>query len=418
MFRPSIIALDYETALLSGEPSLEYYRPDFRVTSCAMAWVAEDGSTKTRYVEGEGALLPVLERIRREGIPVVVHNLPFEFGVTLYRFPGTEGIFTHDTMRLVQVADNGGKEAQRYGYGPRSYADQLDAMESEDAEERVPGLSLVAAASRWLPAEYHNHKDEAHDWLRANGVKSGQEGRNLNALPPDILRRYNVADAVVALRLYETLTASFETDGYDYRLDHSLYLASAKRIAEGKGRGVRVDRAKLAGYREEVLSQIDAIEARFRQAYAGPIGEIEAEMREAYVMAVKTPRGQAKRLADLEATPDLARFNVGSNKQLASLFIDRLKARPKFWTEESKASKGKRSANPDLKEFQPSPSFKAAHLPTYGEGGELLVERRKRLLVLKQCESLLALSGFDGRWHVDLKACGTTTGRAAGGSHG
>lgn len=418
-FVPSVVALDYETALLSGEPSLEFYRQDFRITSAALAWRGENSEVKTKYVEGEGALRPILERLKRDGVPVVVHNLPFEYGCTLYRFPGLECVFARDTMRLAQVGDNGGKEAQRYARTTMTYEDQLDQVEEGENsdEDYSTGLSLVACASRWLPAEYRGHKDEAYAHLHSLGVKPGHEGGSLNLLPPALMESYNVSDAVVTLALDQALRDAFEKDGYDYRLDHALYLASAKRISESKGRGVVVDRTKLIAYRQTIQEQMKKIEQDFRTRFADPISILERRMLEAFVMGVKTEKGRENRRRQAAEDPAgcKVRFNVGSNKQLARLFVDELKVRPKFWTEESKASKARRKTNPDLKEFEPSPSFKSAHLAGYGEGGELLVERRKRLLVLTQCDSLLELSGKDGRWHVDLKACGTATGRFAGG---
>jgi hypothetical protein len=415
MFKPAVIAMDYETALLSGEPSLEYYRPDFRVTSAAFAWKGEDGTLKTRYVVGEAALKKTLDRIAKDGVPVVVHNLPFEYGCTLYRFPGLEGCIQFDTMRLTQVADNGGKEAQRYAREAVSYEDMLDAAESgEDLEYRT-GLSLTACASRWLPAELQGHKDEAYAYLRSLGVKAGQEGVNLHRLPADVMERYNVADAIVTLALKDRLLGEFVAAGYEWELDHTLYRASAMRIAEAKGRGVKVDRTRLEAYRAKVAQEIADIEAAFRLKFVAELADIEGRMADAFVDALKTEKGRQGRRKQLVDDPNIARFNIGSGKQLRALFVDTLGIQPRFWTEESKTSRAKREKNPELKEFQPSPSFKSAHLPGYGEGGEILVERRKRLLVLQQADSLLGLSAHDGRWHVDLKACGTATGRFAGG---
>lgn len=410
-FKPSIIALDYETALLDGTPSVEYYRPDFRVTSAAAVWRSEDGTTKSVYFEGEEAVSEFLAKVSRVNIPCVVHNFQFEYGVTKFRFPGCERVIQVDTMRLAQVADNGGKEAQR-DFKPRTYLEELDEAEGS----YTTGLGLQAVASRWLGSELQNHKEPAYRWLRETaGVKAGQEGKHLHLLPADLMRAYNVADAIVTLHLYDRLTSEFQRVGYDWTLDHSLYTASAKRIAEAKGRGVRVDRDALCKYRDDVLAEIAAIEDAFKSEYAGPIAEIESEYAEAYIYALKTERGQAQRRAHVAAGTADIRFNVGSNKQLARLLVDKLGIQPKFYTEESKQSKARRKDSPNLPPFQPSPSLKAAHLGTYGKPGEMLIQRRKRLLVLKQVENLLELSALDGRWHADLRACGTATGRFAGG---
>ncbi len=412
-FKPSIIAWDVETALTDGTPHTEYYRADFRVTTSAFAWRGEDGAIKTRYYVGEAETRAQLEKIQRAGIPTVVHSLQFEYGVTKYRFPGLESVITWDTMRLVQVADNGGKKAF-WDEEKRLLANPLDEVD-EDAPKLTSGLGLEASASRFLEAELRGHKQEAYKWLRSHGVKAGTEGANLNLLPPEILERYNVADAIVTLRLHETLMALFAEKKYSPDLDHRLYASSARRIAERKGLGVPIDIQRLSFYRAKVKKEIDAIETNFRDAFGGPIAEVEADAQEAWVKALKSERGQIARRAQLEANPALIAFKILSTQQLKRLFVDKLGITPKFMTEESKKSKEKRKLKPDMKPFEPKPSFKASHLATYGAGGELLIERRKRLLVLSQVENLLALSARDGRWHVDLKAAGTVTGRMAGG---
>jgi hypothetical protein len=413
-FKPSIVALDYETALLDGTPSVEYYRPDFRVTSAAAAWVGEDGAVKTRYMEGEDDVRLFIQRIQAGRIPLVVHNFQFEFGVTAHRFNGLESTISIDTMRLVQVGDNGGKDAQR-DFRPR-ISDEDDT--DDEASPAVKGLGLQASASRWLGSELQNHKEPAYAYLRSLGVKAGAEGKNLDKLTPELMRSYNVADAVVTLKLYQRLTEEFAKIGYDWTLDHSLYTASAKRIALAKGRGIKVDRDALQSYRDKVIAEIAQIEGAFRSEFEDPIAEIESEYAETYVKALKTERGQAQRRKQVEdGTADI-RFNVGSNQQLARLLVDKLGITPKFYTEESKQSKNRRKENPDLPPFIPSPSMKAAHLATYGKPGEMLIQRRKRMLVLKQVGSLLELSELDGRWHADLRAAGTSTGRFSGGSHG
>jgi hypothetical protein len=405
-FVPSVIAVDYETALTSGAPSTEYYRGDFRAISCAFAWRGQNGELRSLYLEGEEEIGAFLERIRGIGSRVAVHNFQFEYGVSLYRFPGFEECITHDTMRLAQVADNGGKLA---AYQPQvlTYDDMLDALEGNAPKPQTTGLSLVSAASRWLPEEWRDHKAPYHAWLRENaGVKKGHEGQHLTKLPAEMLEAYNVADAKVTLLLYETFTKEFERIGYDYRLDHDLYKSTARMVAKAKGTGAAVDTAVLEAYVAQVETEIAAIEQRFRGRFSAEITKIEASAHRTYVDGVKTEKAKARRQAE-----EPARFNVGSNKQLKLLFVDTLGIEPKFWTKEPKAKPGKPRKNP----FVPSPSFKSAHLSTYGEGGELLRTRRKRMLVLQQARALLKLASYDGRWHFDLRACGTATGRMAGG---
>lgn len=415
MYRPEVIVLDFETALTNGEPSVEYYRDDFRVLSAAFSWRDAKGEIKTKYTEGEEATHEYLRKIHNSGISCIVHNFQFEFGVLFYRFSGLESMVSLDTMRLVQVADNGGSKFHSTVVMPTTYDDMLDAAESgKDPAAYRAGLGLVAAASRWLPEEYKEHKEPYHRWLRENaGVKKGQEGRNLTKLPADMFEAYNVADAVVTLLLYEALTKKMAEDKYDWRLDHQLYKGTAAMMATAKGRGLPVNREALEAYVSNIEMEIHKIEQDFRTKFIEPIRLIELERESAYIVGVKTLKTQDKRRNEcMDGTPADLLFNVGSNKQLAALFVDKLGIVPKFWTKEPKKKKGQERK----KAFVPSPSFKAAHLSTYGEGGTMLRARRKRMLVLSQAKALLGLSRYDGKWHFNMKACGTATGRMAGGS--
>lgn len=410
LFKPTVVVMDFETALTDGTPSVDYYREDFRVISAAFAWRTQNGAIKTKFLEGEDDIRAFLGRLRSSDIPVVVHNFQFEYGVCVHRFPGYQGLIAYDTMRLTQVGDNGGKLA---AYQPQvqTYDDLLDSVDNNgdgsDSGPRTTGLALVAAASRWLPAAYHNHKEPYHAWLREHaGVKKGQEGQHLTKLPSEKLEAYNVADSTITLLLYETLTAKFAELGYTWQMDHELYKSTARKVAEAKGTGIQVDTAALEKYMEQVQAEVDAIEDKFREHFKPQLIGLESRWHNEWALSLKTIKGQERRLAE-----EPERFNLGSNKQLKALFVDLLGIQPKFWTKAPKLKPGEVRK----KEFVPSPSFKSAHLSTYGEGGELLIKRRKRLLVLQQVKALIKLAIYDGRWHFDLRACGTATGRMAGG---
>lgn len=401
MYVPPVIVLDYETALTSGVPSVDYFRGDFRAVSAAFAWRREDGTIGSLFLQGEDAIADQLAQIQAQGVPIVVHNFQFEWGVTSYRFPGFESCIAYDTMRLTQVADNGGRTILR-----NPDRDVFDPIEYEERE----GLGLVAAASRWLPEERKEHKAVYYAWLRENaGVKRGQEGANLHLLPREMFEAYNIEDAVVTLLLFEALTAEFTRLEYDWTLDHSLYKSTARHVAAAKGAGARVDVAALEAYARQVEAEIAGIEAAFRERFKEEIRRMEETNETVYVGACSTMMGRERRQAALLQDRSPIAFNLSSNKQLERLFVHILGIKPKFWT------KAPYSNKPRVKEFVPQPSFKAAHLGTYGEGGELLVQRRRRLLVLQQTQALLKLAKYDGRWHPDIRACGTATGRMAGG---
>lgn len=402
--KPSIIAFDFETT------GLDYWSPDFRVLSCAFAWQGDDGRIKTRYLTGEEEIGEQLAIIREQGIRLCAHNASFEFGVLRFRYGSDSTTDITDTMRLVQVYDNGGKDVK--SAGPMSLEDEL-AMLTGELKTKT-GLGLESAASRILPKEFHNHKLPYHQWLRDNlGVKKGQEGANLHKLPDDMLESYNTMDAVLTLMLYNVTTEKFAADGYDWTYDHRLHMNACRRIVEAKARGLLVDRAALRESRDTVDEECGLIDMKFAEKYQREIYYMEQLRWEQWLSEPKTERGRAQRAA--QPFPESLRFNPRSTSQLAELFIDKLGNQPKFYTKESKASKAKRQANPDMAPFQSKPSMRSAHLPSYGEGGEMLSTYKKRLLVLKQQEKLLELSAKDGVFHHDLKACGTKTGRYSGG---
>lgn len=383
------------------------------MVSAAFAYRLADGTVGKMFHVEHSAVLSQLSTIPKE-CKVVVHNYQFEYGVLAYCFPGFEGLVSCDTMRLVQVADNGGKWQAPLKL--ESEDDVLDSLDRDNASAVLSrpriGLGLVASAARWLPEEWHDHKAPYHEWLREHkGVKRGQEGASLTLLPPYMFEAYNLVDAEVTLRLYETLTERLASEGYDWTLDHELYKSTARMVAMAKGKGVGVDVAALRAYEAQVQAEVDDISRLFREKYSAPILAIEEARVEAWVYGVTRKADQARRAAELDKDYSVVRVNLGSTKQLAELFIERMGLPVKFWTKEPKAPTGYVRKTP----FVPQPSFKSAHLASYGEAGEMLRNRRKRLLVLQQVRSLLKLAADDGRWHPDMRAAGTATGRLAGG---
>lgn len=421
-FKPTAVAIDYETSLITtGKGSVEFYRKDFRCDSMAYSYRDAAGELKNGFIEGEERIKLYLQKLADEQVPVWAHNLPFEMGVTQFRFPDIDINWGGDTMRLAQNYDNGGKE---YGNDtPLTYEEELEkamaeleGKEYERSNTYTKGLSLDACVRRILPKKFHGHKEEAHEWIR-NHVKefkkNDRPGRYLNRLPYDVLRRYNIGDTDNTLRLYEIITDHFEGIGFNWQRDHTLYLNSVRMIVESKGRGVPVNRDKIAETIAQKKEEIYQIEQEFKEMFSKEIAEVERRREEKWLAEPKTDRGREGRIKRLGRDRELSdpyerdkknkydehvRFNVGSNKQLEMLFVDLLGMEAQFTTDKD------------------NPSFKSCFLHQWGDGGMILGERRKKLLVLKQSQSLEVLTRYDGRWHTDLKACGTATGRYAGGT--
>lgn len=386
------IVLDIETKDSRGA-SLESYRHDFEIWSIAAAWRDDKGNIQTYFTMGEDRVKRFLFRVSELNIPVIVHNLTFEMGCFKARFPDLTLNWHADTMRLAQNADGGGKE---YG-GILTPEDELKIMEGKSVYYKT-GLSLENCATRFLKDELKDHKNEAHSWLeKHHGVKT-RHGMYLHLLPHDLLKRYNEADVIVTLELYESLIALFKLDGFDWTLDASIYQARCEFIVDMYHSGTWVDRESLAKYIYDLRDEISQIENAFKTTYRKEL----SQLREINYKNKKSRSKSSKKIQEIdemyEQTPELFCLNFNSNKQLAYLFVDVMGLKPKFFTEKE------------------APSFKAAHLSSWGPAGDLLLIRRKRQLVLKQAENLFMLSQYDNKWHANLRACGARTGRMSGSS--
>lgn len=393
------VCVDFETIEIRPDGSTlgstEAYRDNFRVDSAAFTWQQpEDGSIQSTFIQGEEA---VGEYLRLLGdAPLLAFNVQYEMLVAACRYPHLNLNWAMDAQRLAQLYDNGGPDD--------AFETVIIEPEDEDEEatiKRYPlsGFSLVKCVKRILGGD--DHKAEAYEWLRKNGVKKGEEGANLNRLPPEILEKYNTGDTEQTWHLAAFLLDYFDSISFDWRLDHQLYFNSVRYIAATKRRGVYVDRARLGAYIVEVEAEIFKIAEDFLQRFAEPIKAVERAKLLEEIRGRKTLRGRKKylkriRTDSLKWAEDIA-FNVGSNKQLEALFVGVLGIEPRFHT-----AKG-------------SPSFKSSVLSQWGEGGALLEKRRKRLIVLNQAKALYELSEYDSRWHLNLRAVGSANGRYSGG---
>lgn len=410
----NLVVIDFETSehLSNGAQvaSTAAYKLEFRVDSAAITYHSGD-RLHSSFIQGETVIRDMLEQLAQRECKIVAHNIQFEMLVVACRFPELYQRLNWyaDTMRLAQVYDNGGDETSYEVVVDNEdlldledMAEMLAVMGEQVRRESTSGLGLVKCLKRIFKHEYQDHKKEAYTWLRAQGIKEGKEGANLHLLPLDILERYNVADTENTYKLYDHCVNYFKSIGYRWEFDHELFLSTVRLFVGAKLDGIRVDRESLFKYVESVRQEIEDIGQSFLKAHAGPISQVEADRLAAWCSEPKTDKGREKRRQI--CTPgspkwdENVRFNPGSNKQLQTMFMDKMGMRPKFFTEKG------------------NPSFKSSVLDQWGDGGVLLQKRRKRLIVLKQCEALLSLSEYDGKWRPDVRAAGTATGRAAGGN--
>lgn len=382
------LAVDIETVDASGVSSFRWWKPGFSIQSLALSW-RNGFDIESWFSMDPDTIEQAIRRLAATGRPLIVHNLAFEKGVFETLYPDLTFNWFADTMRLGQLHDNGGDWRDQVFIG-----DILDEEESPDL-----GLSLEAVASRVLQRDLHHHKDERDDYLRSLGVRS-RFGGHIHLLPSDILERYNIADTRTTLEVYEALAPIL--DGV-WQKDWPLYHNRTRLMNAAYRRGVKIDIESLERYVYEIDRDVDKIEAEFKSFHAENI----------------------KKWAEMTGNNEFD-FNVGSNKQLKELFCDVLGMEAKHLTEtgEKKLKEETFSLTPAHREYREAierlhkqyPSFKSKHLSTWGPSGEILIKRRKRLLVLSQALSTLWMAKDGaGRCHPEQKVAGTRTNRVAGG---
>ena len=387
---PKYVVLDFETALTDGSPSVEMYRPDFRVTSCAFMWRGKNGAIESKHTWGEGETLDFLTELDNHQVKLIVHNFSFEWGVLKCRFNGFEDMAHIDTMRLAQMTDNGSTGLKH----EMSFEDELDGLEGFAT---MDGLSLEACASRFLERDYYKHKKPYVDLMIERGGKKG----DFHLLTKEELTTYNLMDVEVTLKLYEELNAILKDRKIDWERDHYLYRSTCRLITQSKIRGVKVDFQQIDRHIDFETSNINEVERKFREAVSPQIERIEARKAQAWIEAVKSPNGRAKREEQVRTDPpEGIKFKLSSNKDKEALFIDELGLTAKFFTKGG------------------SPSFSAKLLWQYGEIGRMLEKLGTHRISLSQAESLKELAEYDGRWHIDMRTTGTKTGRLSGGYDG
>ncbi len=388
MFTPSYIALDFETALLDGSPSVEFYRHDFRATSCAFAWRREDGSIKAKVTWGEDETREMIRKIISSNMTAVVFNYQFEYGVLKCRFPEFSELTCIDVMRLAQCTDNGGAE----------HSEEEKTWESEllGLEGKAPfnGLSLEACVSRFCDSKYYKHKQPYIDLMIERGGKKG----DFHLLTPEELIEYNLKDAEVTLVLYENLVNRFAQNRIDWSKDHYLYRSRCQLSALSKIRGVKVDFDQINRHIELEASNIDEVQRKFSEVYRPYLDRVEARKAQSYIESYKSEAYKIKaREAIAKGEVPEVKMNFNSCNDKEALFVEEMGLKPKFFTPSER------------------PSFSSKLLWQYGEAGLMLASLGTHRISKTQAESLKILAEYDGRWHISMRAASTRNNRMSGG---
>ena len=371
------ISLDIETLNGEGKSDYRWWKPGFHIQSMALSW--RDGEIRSWFSADPSQIKRAIYQLAGTSRPLIVHNLAFEKGVFETLYPDLEFNWFCDTMRLAQLNDNGG-----------DWRDQIfsDIGELDDEESPDLGLSLEAVASRVLQRDHHHHKQERDDALRAMGVRS-RFGGHIHLLSGDVLERYNIADTTITLEVFEALAPLLEGV---WQRDWIFYHNRTKLMNNAYRRGISINIDALEQYIREIDADVDRVESVFKKFHENTLTLWQSWSN---------------------IPPEM--FNVGSNKQLKELFCTIMGMTAKHMTKkgEERVKKKEITREEALKEY---PSFQSKHLSDWGESGLILIQRRKRLLVLSQalCTLEMAKQG-GGRAHPEQRVAGTRTNRVSGG---
>lgn len=347
-----LVVFDFETT------GLDVWNPDFRVISAAFLTV-KDSDSSEMFIQGHEAVGEIIAELCASDAQILVYNASFEWSVCKAVYGLDLGLSrVVDVMRLVQL-----------------WGCAFDGQ----------GWGLQAATGRILGIK--GYKEKYYDWLRSNIPEAkAKPGRFLSQLPSELLEAYNLDDVRFTLALYQKISRKFGQEGFDFEPDHVLYRQLVQWVSESRIRGISVDRASLDSYIPSIDAEVAEIDAKFHKAVGAQIEAVRADLK-----AKEQKRFKKKVVTE---TPS---FNIQSKAHLEALFC------------------GKLGLTGRLKTPTGRPSFKASHLGQWGSAGTILEKRGKRLKVKEHATKMLEASEGDGRWHADLKLCGTLTGRLAGG---
>jgi DNA polymerase I-like protein with 3'-5' exonuclease and polymerase domains len=353
-----IVSLDIESS------SLNPWSGD--IISAAIAW-RENGEMKTFFVRGENDIRDLLERLIETDSKLLVYNASFEQKWFTHKYPDLNVKWYCDVMRLVQQAGT--------------------SFDSGGLSVEIDGFGLKPAVTRIL-GKTESWTDDIYKWIQSNfDVKKSDVGKYLGFAPDELLKPYNEADSIYTLELFEFLTGYFKKVKFDWTADHDIYLGVVTELTDANLKGIPVDIAKLNAYIRAIDNEIQEMDAAFADRYSVEIEAVREQLRQ---------KEQAK--FKKKIVTEAPEFNTGSRQHLEMLFCGQLGLAPAFLSPTG------------------SPSFKSAHMGTWGEPGDMLANRGKRIIIQKQAEALVRVSDKKGVWHPELKACGTVTGRFAGSS--
>lgn len=135
-----------------------------------------------------------------------------------------------------------------------------DTMTSAHLLNMRQKLSLEELCAKYLPPHHQKVVGEIDSWFKANGIIKAEKGTHFNILPPEILKKRNIGDAVSTLlihqRLYPTVIKDFPFL-YQQEMDLMPY------ILRMENRGVAVDVEEIQNQKRFLSGVIEEAEIEY-----------------------------------------------------------------------------------------------------------------------------------------------------------
>lgn len=327
---------------------LDPWHPEFKLLSLASVVVNKyEGTRSDYYFTDKEEIIAHLSPLIEDGYVIAVYNASYEHPVILSQL----NIDINKKDLLVDVM-------RMYQYSTK-----------RTGQER--SLKLESAFEEFF--DIADYKSEYTTYLVQNNVARNpkEAHKKVGMLPPDMLGKYNLKDVYVTEEVMYACMGYLGSIGYDWDMDHNVYIHDVCRNTRSYLRGLKMNFEKALQNLQKIKDKQDKIKEEIFETYKDGID-----------LFMKT---YPKKVTS---------FNIGSTTQLAFFCTDILGLKCEYFTEKGK------------------PSFAKGFLGQWGEFGLLVKEHNKLNGPYRELKKTISLASITGRLHSQVKAGLTSTGRS------
>lgn len=334
---------------------LDPWHPEYKLESMAFFSIEEQGQNVRKiFTTDKDTMINHLTFFMDNEFTIIVYNLSYEHPVILSQLGidiGADGRVI-DAMRLYQYST------------------------ARTGKER--SLKLTSAFDEFTGV--FNYKRKYLNYFIDKGIAKTEKQAHsrVGSLPEKELEEYNLLDCFVTEEVMWHCIGVLGVMGYNWEMDHEVYIGDVKRNTYSYLRGLKIDFDRAF----KSLENIHLKEQRILE-------DIHTEYKDQIELFNNTYNFKGIKQKELKLT---------STKQLAYFCIEILGITPKHFT--------KKAGNP---------SFEKGFLGQWGEFGLLLKDLNKLRAPKNELLKIISIARTTGRLHAQVKAGLTSTGRSKAG---